>query len=102
MTNKTLLHLIKISPNNPLDSPFIISSASFNCKFIYLSKETNVPLYSIPHFNLTNILLVNNSYKKGFGFIKTPCYKINRSLYLFYLPDLHLINLPDFYFLLKF
>ena len=74
LTKRTLLHLIIISPNEPFVWPLIISSASLNCKFIYLSKETNIPLYSIPHFSLTKTHFAINSCKNGIGFSMTPCY----------------------------
>jgi hypothetical protein len=41
------------------------------CKFMYASTDIKIPLYSMPHFNLTITALLVSSFKKGFGFTGT-------------------------------
>ena len=62
-----LLHLMTTSPNGPANSPLTYSLASESCIFMYESVDTNVPLYSCPHFNLIDTGFDTRSRRKGFG-----------------------------------
>lgn len=64
----TLLQRIKTSPKLPVHSPSMYSSVFPNCRLKYLSLDTRMPLYSMPHLSLTRTDFPVSVFRKGRGF----------------------------------